>query len=407
MQTQAVQTAEKEQELVKLEAAAEEAACELPKKKNRLSPLSIQLIVCIGLILAAVTVEIIAVNSSAFSDWYRSHIFPIWLNTYGRLTSLFPFSFGEILIMIAVFGIPASLIAMTVLIIIKKGRRKKVAKIFGCVYLWILTFVVVVQINNCFVLYRASNFAETNDIPQNKHTEAELEALCDSIIAELNKAAEKVERDEKGQIVMNCDFDETAKKAMRDLGKEFKNLDGYYVTPKPIICSFFMSQMDLTGIFFPFSMEANYNNDVYKAKLPCTVCHELAHTKGYILEDEASFIAVLACIRSDDPYYRYAGYLTALTYVRNKIFDYADSEKKQKIDSSISDKVWVDIDANREYWDSVKKAEDTVFNTETVSKISSQFVDNNLKMNGVEDGSKSYGRMVDLMLNYYIDKDRT
>jgi hypothetical protein len=90
--------------------------------------------------------------------------------------------------------------------------------------------------------------------------------------------------------------------------------------------------------------------------------------------------------------------------VRNKIFDYADDEKKAEFDSRISDKVWADIDANREYWDSVKEKEDTVFDTETVSKLSSDFVDSNLKLNGVEDGSKSYGRMVDLMLNYFIDK---
>ena len=168
--------------------------------------------------------------------------------------------------------------------------------------------------------------------------------------------------------------------------------------------AFFMSQMNLTGIFFPFSMEANYNNDCYKAKLPCTVCHELAHTRGYILEDEATFLAVLACIRSDDPYYKYAGYMTALSYTRNQIFEYADDDTKARIDGSICDEVWADIDANREYWDSVKEKEDTVLDTETVSNISSEFVDNNLKMNGVEDGSKSYGRMVDLMLNYFIDK---
>ena len=46
--------------------------------------------------------------------------------------------------------------------------------------------------------------------------------------------------------------------------------------------------MDLMGIYFPFSMEANYNQDMYKAKLPDTICHELAHTKGYIQEDEAN-----------------------------------------------------------------------------------------------------------------------
>ena len=395
------------QESTALEEKASEKAAEVqegpaPKKKRKF-PLSIQLCVALGLILGAVLIEIIAINSTAFSDWYRDHIYPIWVNTYGRLTSVFPFSFGEILIMIAVFGIPASLLAMIVLVIIKKGRRKKVGKVFGYVYLWIITFVVVVQVNNCFVLYRTSNFAQMHDLPQNEHTNEQLEALGYGVIEGLNKAAEEVERDSKGCVVMNCDYDETAKKAMKNLGKEFRNLDGYYVTPKPIICSFFMSQMNLTGIYFPFSMEANYNNDAYKAKLPCTVCHELAHTRGYIQEDEASFIAVLACIRSDDANYRYAGYLTALTYVRNKIFDYADDDKKAEFDSAISDKVWADIDANREYWDSVKEKKDTVFDSQTVSKISSDFVDNNLKLNGVEDGSKSYGRMVDLMLNYFID----
>lgn len=403
MQTDTQLAAAQEETLVQSEVASSENAVKDKEKKKRKFPLSIQLCVCLGLILGAVILELAAVSSTSFSDWYRSHIFPIWVNTYGRLTSIFPFSFGEILIMIAVFGIPASLLAMIALLIIKKGRRKKIGKVFGYVYLWIVTFVVVVQVNNCFVLYRASNFAKTNNIPENQHTNAQLEALGYAIVDGLNKAALDVERDEKGCIVMNCDYDETAKKAMRSLGKEFKNLDGYYVTPKPILSSFFMSQMNLTGIFFPFSMEANYNNDCYKAKLPCTVCHELAHTRGYILEDEASFIAVLACIRSDDPYYRYAGYLTALSYVRNQIFEYADEDKKIAFDSSICDEVWADIDANREYWDSVKEAQDTVFDSETVSQISSDFVDSNLKLNGVPDGSKSYGRMVDLMLNYFID----
>ena len=375
-----------------------------PEKKKRRFPLSIQLCTALGLILAAVLIETAALNSTSFADWYRTYIYPVWVATYGRLTSLFPFSVGEILIMIAVFGIPASLIAMTVLLIIKKGRRKKVGKVFGYIYLWIITFVVVVQVNNCFVLYQASDFAKVNGIPVNEHTDKQLEQLCDAIVEKVNEAAKKVERDKDKRIVMNCDFDETARKAVKNLSSEFKNLDGYYVRPKPIMCSFFMSQMDFTGIYFPFSMEANYNNDFYKAKLPCTVCHELAHTKGYIQEDEANFIAFLACIRSDDPYYNYAGYLTALTYVRNKIFDYADDDKKAKIDSAICDEVWADIEANREYWDSVKNAKDTVFNSQTVSEISGNFMEANLKANGVTDGRKSYGRMVDLMLNYYFDK---
>ena len=185
------------QEVTEQETAETETstADEPPKKKKRRFPLSIQLCVALGLILGAVLIEVIAINSTSFSDWYRDNIYPIWVNTYGRFTSLFPFSFGEILIMIAVFGIPASLLAMIVLIIIRKGKRKKTAKIFGYVYLWIVTFVVVVQVNNCFVLYRTTNFAQTNGISENEHTNEQLEALGNAIVVELNKAAEEVERD--------------------------------------------------------------------------------------------------------------------------------------------------------------------------------------------------------------------
>ena len=37
-------------------------------------------------------------NSAAFSDWYIANVFPIWVNTYGRITGLFPFSVGEFLL---------------------------------------------------------------------------------------------------------------------------------------------------------------------------------------------------------------------------------------------------------------------------------------------------------------------
>jgi hypothetical protein len=305
--------------------------------------------------------------------------------------------------MLAVFGIPLSLIAMVVLLILLKGRRKKVARIFGFVYGWIIAFIVTTETLNCFILYHCSTFADLNGIEVTEHTQEELEALGDKLVSEINDLATQVQRDDEGKFLLTDDTEETAQKAWDNLSHEFKNLDGYYVKPKGILCSFFMSQTDLMGIYFPFTMEANYNDDMYKAKLPDTICHELAHTKGYIQEDEANFIAFIACDRSDSADYRYSGYLSALTQVRNKIFEYADNEKKIAFDSSISELVWNDINANWEYWDSVRNAEDTVLDSQTVSKVSDKAMETSLQLNGVEDGKKSYGRMVDLMLDYYFD----
>lgn len=73
----------------------------------------------------------------------------------------------------------------------------------------------------------------------------------------------------------------------------------------------------MLGYYFPFSMEANYNKVAYVTNLPVTMCHELAHLKGYIQEDEANFIGFLACISSDDLLFQYSGYLSVLNYVNN------------------------------------------------------------------------------------------
>lgn len=101
----------------------------------------------------------------------------------------------ELLIAVAVFGIPLSLVAMLVLVIVRKGKRKKTAKIFGLVYMWIVTFVVTVQTFNCFVIYHCSSFAELNGIPTEQHTRTELEALGNKLVTEINALSKEVERD--------------------------------------------------------------------------------------------------------------------------------------------------------------------------------------------------------------------
>lgn len=339
--------------------------------------------------------------SVSFCDFYQRRVFPLWGQTYGRLTSLLPFSFGELLIALGVFGIPISLIVMIVLLMVKKGRRGRIARVFGFVYGWIAVFILGTETLNCFVLYHTSSFEDLNGIESSRHTDEELEELAFRIVDRINELSVQVERDGDGRFVLTADTNETARAAMESLSEEFADMGGYYVSPKGIYCSFFMSQMDLMGIYFPFSMEANYNDLMYKAKLPCTVCHELAHTKGFMREEEANFISFVACDRSDNVEYRYSGYLSALTYVRNKVFEYADEDTKIRLDNAISDEVWTDIDANREYWESVEEAEDTVFDSKTVSEVSDKAMEASLHANGVKDGKRSYGRMVDLMLNYY------
>ena len=100
------------------------------KKKH----LSWQVIACVCLVAVSVVLNVIAWKSTAFCDWYTAHVFPIWENTYGRLTSLLPFSFGELLIAVAVFGIPLSLVAMLVLDSQKRQEKENCENFRACLY---------------------------------------------------------------------------------------------------------------------------------------------------------------------------------------------------------------------------------------------------------------------------------
>ena len=353
-----------------------------------------------------ILLNVLAWLSKGFCDWYTENIFPIWMNAFGRPVSLLPFSLGEIMIIIAIVLVLLTPPSLLVLLIALRGRRKKVLKVYGLVYIWIIAFIAVTETLNCFILYHCSTFGETYGIPSTEHTNAELTELCDYLTAETNALSVQVPRAEDGTFILTADLDETAIKAVEALADEFPRLGGYTVTPKPIINSFFMSQQYLMGIYFPFSWEANYNDEMYPSNIPNTVCHEIAHTKGFMLEDEANFIAFLACDRCDNIEYRYSGYLRALKYVLSQVSDNCSEEDKNRIYGALTAEVYADINGNADHWQKVQESDEGLLPSETMAKISDAAMETSLKLNGVSDGKKSYGRMVDLLLDYGIGRNR-
>ena len=77
-----------------------------------------------------------------------------------------------------------------------------------------------------------------------------------------------------------------ARSAMQKAASDYPLLDGTYLGPKPVLFSRALSHCNITGIFFPFTLEANVNTDIPDYSLPSTMCHELAHLSGFMREDE-------------------------------------------------------------------------------------------------------------------------
>ena len=365
--------------------------------------------------IVIVLLNVIAWNSTAFCDAYIQYIFPIWVNTYGRLTGLFSFSVGEIMlglavvlvVLAAVLWIPAGMGKLARAC--RKQKRTASWKISNWIagfykfFAWTLLIVCLVMTLNCFILYHASTFPETyfGEDTKGEYTLDELIIVRNMVVEECNRLSLLMERDEEGNILYDQDIGEQAILCMKELGRIYDRLDGYYPHPKPLYTSDFFCQQYMCGYYFPFSMEANYNDVMYIMNKPSTMCHELSHLKGYIYEDEANFISFLACTGSEDLVFQYSGYLSVLYYLDNDF--YAAVNKNREVynaQPAISAQVHADnVFVTKEEWDRINAK--AIIDTETVDEVSDMFVDTTLKVNGVSDGMISYNRVVKLLLQYY------
>lgn len=365
-------------------------------KKYLIQYIIIAVILALCIILCAVSR-----SSAAFADSYRNNIFPKIQAVFGRISGVLPFSLGEVMIAIAVFGGISLITVYIILMVRKKGRRRKISAVCSLIVLWIVSFVMLTETLNCFIMYRCSSFASVYGIGEEKFTSAELYSLAMTITEKCNEAEALIERDADGNMLLTCDVYAEAKAAMLNISSEYPTLSGYYPDPKAIVCSGVMTRFDLLGIYFPFSLEANYNKDMYNSELPETICHEFAHLKGWIKEDEANFISYLACIESDSPELVYSGYMSALSYLRSKVNRESSisDEDKAALFSAANENVVHDLVEKGRIF---REAKETKLGT-AMSVVSDKAMETSLRLNGVSDGVKSYGRFVDLLLNYYFN----
>ncbi|MBR5361265.1 MAG: DUF3810 domain-containing protein [Lachnospiraceae bacterium] len=406
------------------------------KKNNKPGVYAITIIVLIVLIAV---INLISWNSKVISDWYRENIFILWGPLYGTVTGRTDKSVGEIMLGVATVLILLFIIAI-ILLAIKKIRRVCVTYIK--VFVLILCIVGLIQTLNCFVLYHTSTFEEQyvseylKDKGDRKYTIEELASLRDIIVSRANELGRKMPRDYKGDIICEEDLAGKAVEYMEALGDKYSGLSGYYTRPKALYTSEFFSQQYIMGYYFPFSMEANYNDVMYVSNKPHTMCHELAHTKGYISEDEANLIGFLACINSDDDFFKYSGYLSVIGYIDKDLKEsiLVDTARSYGLNVNSSDEInrdlleasGIDVDeyvkiAYRKYnsyehisdvvrhdrifltkeaWNKVES--NAVLDTETVAAASDAFINANLKVNGVSQGDAIYSEVVALLMDFYV-----
>lgn len=338
-------------------------------------------------LVLSVLLQIVSRAFPAFSEFYARYIYPIWVNTLGRLMSFFPVSMVEVLLYLCILY---ALFWLLKLIFFRKGRRGKTA-LMG--FLTVLVFASALFLSytvNCGINYHRHTFAEESGLEVKERPAEELVALCEKLTDEVNSYSAQIVRNKKGLCVLETEPEARAVEAMHSAAGAFEALDGYYPRPKALIVSQILSYQQLTGVYSPFTVEANYNRHMLPYNKPFTMCHELSHLRGFMREDEANFIAYLACMASDDVDFNYSGALTGWVYATNALYG-VDAVSYHMFYERLAPEVKEELAANSAFWHSYEGQ---------IAEVADAVNDTYLKANNQSDGVQSYSRMVDLMLAY-------
>lgn len=323
-----------------------------------------------------------------FAQWYSTHIYTKLVAVIGRLSGLVPFSFVELCLYVMILLILGT--GIHALASACKQGKQQILQWFAGLFLGgcILLFLFV---TNCGINYHKDSFSQTGGFTILPYSVQELAETCRWLTEEVNCLSPRVQRTENGELLLTSNAQKESVKAMQTLGKIYPDLQGYYPSPKPVLVSQILSYQKLMGIYAPFTIEANYNQDMPSYDLPFTMCHELSHLRGFMQEEEANFVSFLACRESSLAEFQYSGTLSAWEYAMGALYR-ADPTIWQKIRTTLTPAAEPDLRADDAFWAQYDGR---------VAEVANMMNDTYLKANGQKQGVQSYGQMTDLLVAFY------
>lgn len=336
--------------------------------------------------------------------YYSNGINIYIVKALSKISSVLPFSLFEILIYIFILSILIFLIYSIIYIIIRPRKilvylKNSILNIMSIVGIIYFLFVILWGINYNRVdledsLITYYNSAEDKNIKNVDYNNDDLIKLYKFLIEKCNETRAKVSEDDNNVMKCNLDYKDVLKRATNAYSNiSILNLNkkGVYATAKPILNSNLLCYTGITGIYSPFTGEANINVSSPDIYIPFTTLHEMAHQRGYASEDEANFLAYLACINNKDYDFQYSGYILALKYTSSALAK-TDHDSLINANRNLSQSVINDLNNSNEFWRQYEGK---------VNEVSDNINNNYLKANGIKEGTISYSKIVNLLLTYY------
>lgn len=244
--------------------------------------------------------------------------------------------------------------------------------------------------------YRLSLFEKMNI--RREYSTNDLILFTEKLIAKTNDVQFEITKNKNKKVVNPYSQEvifKNTQNGYNNLAKQYSYFTYTAPSKKKSLLSLPLTYMGFGGYLNPFTNEAQVNNKLPMYGFPAVVTHEMAHQMGFGSESECNFIGFLACIKNDDAYYQYAAYSNALRYCLANIAFKNESQFK-RLKKKINLGIIKNYQESELFWDQYDTIIDNGFHA---------FYDQFLKVNQQKDGIESYNKFVDLLVNYYRNKD--
>jgi Protein of unknown function (DUF3810) len=326
-----------------------------------------------------------------FIERYYSNGLYVYVSKISRITlGKIPFSVGDIIYGILILYLLKSIwkVRKTWKIDWKNNLLKVVSALsiayFLFHFLWAMNY------------YREPLFEKMKI--ERDYTDADLLRFTKKLIAKTNEIQLKITKNDSLKVVFPYTHTQVFERTLNGytlLSGDYAYFEYTNPSVKKSLFSLPLTYMGFGGYLNPFTNEAQVNYLMPMYNSPMTSCHEMAHQMGFASESECNFIGFMASIKNEDLYFQYSGYSTALRYCLSNW--YARDEKVlDQLLKTVHPGILKNYKESEDFW----KEYDTI-----IDKGFHYFYDNFLKMNQQQDGMESYSKFVNLMVNYYKEKD--
>ena len=326
-----------------------------------------------------------------FFPWYR-HISKRIMGALSFLFSFIRYSVWDVGVVILVLGFFAALAVCI--------RRKRGFLTLFSRTLLVISILLFTAMQGWLGNHYAPALSTYLGLEVRQYSIDELYAAASHYLREASDLAALIERDADGH-VQPKDFYAIARKAgssYQTLQETYPVLEGSAVPVKCFsLIGDYLLYNGITGMFMPVTAEASVPRNVPPVPLPFTMCHEASHRLGIASEQEANFCAFLACIYSDDAYFRYSGAYSAFVYCWAALVR-ADANKakvlynehRKDINTALVFLDMKDTHLAYEKYDS------------PLQEVSDTINDTYLKSFSHESGIQSYGEVTDYLIAWHM-----